>query len=210
MMSLRNKTASALLVGLVCLLVGTCEFSAAQSGTWASTTALGTSTQQQPVDEWWKTFQDQQLTELIQRAISNNLNLKLAAARVEEARAARGIEKSALYPSVSSGLSASRTQQRIAAVAGTGATGFRPLELNNFQIGFDSSWELDMFGRIRNEVKAATSDLRSAEENRRDVLVTLLGDLATTYADLRGFQLRLQIAQKNIQSQNDKIGRAHV
>jgi len=205
MMSLRNKTARALLVGLVCGLVGTCEFSAAQSNNWASTTALGTSTQQQPDNEWWKTFQDQQLTELIQRAISNNLDLKLAAARVEQARAARGVEKSALYPSVSSGLSASRTQQRIAAVAGTGAAGFRPLELNNFQIGFDSSWELDIFGRIRNEVKAATNDLRSAQEDRRDVLVTLLGDLATTYADLRGFQLRLQIAQKNIQSQNDTV-----
>jgi outer membrane protein, multidrug efflux system len=62
-----------------------------------------------------------------------------------------------------------------------------------------------VFGRIRNEVKAATIDFRAAEEDRRDVLVILLGDLATTYADLRGFQLRLQIAKRNIQSQTDTV-----
>jgi len=90
-------------------------------------------------------------------------------------------------------------------VTNTGSPVLRSLELNDFRFGFDSSWELDVFGRIRNEVKAATNDLRAAEEDRRDVLVILLGDLATTYADLRGFQLRLQIAERNIQSQMDTV-----
>jgi outer membrane protein, multidrug efflux system len=172
---------------------------------WATTSPRGTTPQQAPTPEWWTSFQDAELTQLVQRAVANNLDLKLAAARVEEARAVRGIEKSALYPSVAAGTSVTRQRERVPAVTSTGPSAFRALELNDFRIGFDSSWELDVFGRIRNEVKAATNDFRAAEEDRRDVLVILLGDLATTYADLRGFQLRLQIAEKNIQSQKDTV-----
>jgi outer membrane protein, multidrug efflux system len=172
---------------------------------WATTSARGTVPQQPPTPEWWTSFQDAELTQLVQRAVVNNLDLKLAATRVEEARAVRGIEKSALYPSVAAGTSVTRQRQRVPTVTSTGPSAFRALELNDFRIGFDSSWELDVFGRIRDEVKAATNDFRAAEEDRRDVLVILLGDLATTYADLRGFQLRLQIAEGNIQSQKDTV-----
>src|SRR5262249_61451199 len=106
-----------------------------------------------------------------------------AAARVEAARAERNIQKSSLSPSLSAGLGASRERQRIAVPTAAGSPAFRPIELNDFRIGFDSSWEIDVFGRIRNEVRAATSDLEAAEENRSDVLVILLGDLAAAYAD---------------------------
>lgn len=177
---------------------------AISSTAWATTSARGTVSQQAPTPEWWTSFQDEELTQLIQRAVANNLDLKLAAARVEEARAARGIEKSALYPSLGASTSVTRQRERVPVVTNTGSA-FRALELNNFQIGFDGAWELDVFGRIRNEVNAATNDLRATEEDRRDVLVILLGDLAATYADLRGFQLRLQIAERNIQSQKDTV-----
>jgi len=178
---------------------------ATSSPVWATTSTRGTVSQQPPTPEWWTSFQDAELTQLVQRAVASNLDLKLAAARVEEARAVRGIEKSALYPSVAAGTSVTRQRERVPVVTSTRSSTFRALELNNFQIEFDSSWELDVFGRIRNEVKAATNDFRAAEEDRRDVLVILLGDLATTYADLRGFQLRLQIAERNIQSQKDTV-----
>jgi len=72
-------------------------------------------------------------------------------------------------------------------------------------VGFDSAWEIDIFGRIRNEVKAASANVRSAEEDRRDVLVVLLGEVARSYADLRGFQLRLDIAENNIRTQEDTV-----
>ena len=172
---------------------------------WATTSTRGITPQQAPTLQWWNSFQDAELTRLVQRAVANNLDLQLAAARVEEARAARGIEKSALYPSVGASTSVTRQRERVPVVTNAQSSAFRALELNNFQVGFDSSWELDVFGRIRNEVKAATNDVRAAEENRRDVLVILLGDVATTYADLRGFQLRLQIAERNIQSQTDTV-----
>ncbi len=156
--------------------------------TWAATSIRGVSTEK-PASEWWNSFHDEELTRLIRRAVANNLDLRLAAARVDEARAARGVAKSTFYPSVGVTTSAERL----------------PVELNNFQVGFDSAWEIDVFGRIRNEVKAASANVRSAEENRRDVLVVLLGEVARSYADLRGFQLRLDIAEKNIRTQEDTV-----
>ncbi len=178
---------------------------ATSSTAWTTTSARGTAPQQPPTPEWWTSFQDAELTQLVQRAVASNLDLKLAAARVEEARAVRGIEKSALYPSVGASASVTRQRERVPVVTSSGSSVFRALELNNFQIGFDTAWEPDVFGRIRNEVKAATNDFLAVEEDRRDVLVILLGDLATTYADLRGFQLRLQIAERNIRSQEDTV-----
>src|SRR5262249_49125073 len=150
--------------------------------------------------EWWTSFQDAELTQLVHRAVANNLDLKLATARVEEARAVRGIEKSALYPSLAAGTSVTRQRQRVPTVTSTGPSAFRSLEPSVLRYGFDRPWDMDVFRRIRKEVNAATNDLRAAAEDRRHVLVILLGDLATAYADLRGFQLRLQIAERNIQS----------
>ena len=77
------------------------------------------------------------LAQLVQRAVASNLDLKLAAARVEEARAVRGIEKSALYQSLTAGTSVTRQRQRVPAVTSTGSSVFRALELNDFRIGSD-------------------------------------------------------------------------
>jgi NodT family efflux transporter outer membrane factor (OMF) lipoprotein len=173
--------------------------------TWAATSIRGVSTDR-PAAEWWNSFHDEELSRLIRRAVANNLDLRLAAARVDEARAARGVAKSAFYPSVGVTTSAERLRERVAAFnPGVNAPTFHSVELNNFQVGFDSAWEIDVFGRIRNEVKAAKANVRSAEEDRRDVLVVLLGEVARSYADLRGFQLRLDIAEKNIQTQEDTV-----
>jgi multidrug efflux system outer membrane protein len=102
--------------------------------------------------------------------------------------------------------SAARLRERVPAFdPGASAPVFQPVELNNFQVGFDSAWEIDVFGRIRNEVKAASANVRSAEENRSDVLVVLLGEVSRTYADLRGFQLQMEIAEKNIQTQEETV-----
>jgi outer membrane protein, multidrug efflux system len=177
-----------------------------ESRDWAAKSIRGTSTEQPPNADWWNSFHDEELTRLIHRAVANNLDLQLAAARVDEARAARGVAKSAFYPSVGLTTSAERLRERVPVFnPGTNTAAFHPVELNNFQVGFDSAWEIDVFGRIRNEVKAASANVRSAEENRRDVLLALLGEVARSYADLRGFQLRLEIAENNIQTQEDTV-----
>ena len=177
-----------------------------ESRDWAAKSIRGTSAEQPPNADWWNSFHDEELTRLIHRAVANNLDLRLAAARVDEARAARGVAKSAFYPSVGLTTSAERVRERVPVFnPGTDTAPFHPVELNNFQVGFDSAWEIDVFGRIRNEVKAASANVRSAEENRRDVLLALLGEVARSYADLRGFQLRLEIAERNIQTQEDTV-----
>src|SRR5207302_559662 len=102
--------------------------------------------------------------------------------------------------------SGTRNRQRIIVPAGPQKSAvIVPVEYNNFQGGFAASWELDVFGGIRRSVQAATADMRAAEENRRDVLVILLGDVGRVYAQLRGFQRRLEIANKNIKTQQDTL-----
>jgi len=161
----------------------------------------------EPAEQWWSSFHDAEFNKLIGQAVQANLDLKLAAARVAEARAQRGVAKSELLPTVEATASATRNRQRVIALAG-GAPGrakLVPVEFNNFEGGFDASWELDAFGRIRRGVQAARADAVAAAEARRAVLVTVLGDVGRAYAELRGFQLRLDIANKNISTQQDTL-----
>jgi multidrug efflux system outer membrane protein len=182
---------------------------------WTVTPARGTTTGGVPADEWWSSFQDSELDSLVERAIDRNLDLKLALERVTEARAARGVVRSDYFPSVDAGVSATRirggiNQGVIRAVPSSADPNARPslispFETNSFQGSLGASWELDVFGGTRRSVQAATADLAAAEENRRDVLVILLGDVGRTYADLRGFQRRQEIANENIAAQQDTL-----
>ena len=70
-----------------------------------------------------------------------------------------------------------------------------------FQAGLDASWELDIFGGTRRNLEAASADLQAAVEDRRDVLVTLMGDVGTNYINLRGFQQQIDIARENLKAQ---------
>ncbi len=182
---------------------------------WTVAPARGTSTKPPETDEWWSSFQDPGLNSLVARAIDRNLDLKLALERVQEARAARGIARSAYFPSIDADVSATRlrggiNQGVVRAVPSSSDPNARPslfssFETNSFQGNLSVLWELDVFGGIRRGVEAASADLVAAEENRRDVLVILLGDVGRVYAQLRGFQRRLEIANKNIHTQQDTL-----
>jgi NodT family efflux transporter outer membrane factor (OMF) lipoprotein len=171
---------------------------------WSVDQTRGTNTRQ-PEEQWWTSFNDLEFDKLVRQAVEANLDLKLAAARLDEAKAARGVVKSQWFPSINATATATRNRQGfILPIAGTLGTVRRvPVEFNNFEGGFDASWELDVFGRIRQGVRAATSDVTAAAEARREVLVTVLGEVGRSYAELRGFQLRLEIAKKNIAIQQD-------
>lgn len=182
---------------------------------WTVAPARGTSTKPAETDAWWSSFQDPELNSLVERAVHRNLDLKLALERVQEARAARGIARSDYFPSVDANVSATRlrggiNQGVIRAVPSSADPNARPslispFETNVFQGNLGASWELDVFGGIRRGVQAANADVVAAEENRRDVLVILLGDVGRVYAQLRGFQRRLEIANKNIETQQDTL-----
>ena len=74
------------------------------------------------------------------------------------------------------------------------------------QAGLDASWEMDIFGGTRRNIEAAGADLKAAVEDRRDVLVTLVGDVGNNYLSLRGFQQQLAIARKNLEAQKNTAG----
>jgi NodT family efflux transporter outer membrane factor (OMF) lipoprotein len=150
---------------------------------------------------WWKGLGDPKLNELIEQSIATNLDLKLAIARIREARALRGFVDADRFPMVDAQGSYSR--ERRSPNAGQFSTDGRNESL--FTVGFDASWELDFFGRIARSVEAADYDIESAIDNRRDVVVTLVSDIARNYVELRGFQQRLGIAVKNIQTQQQSV-----
>jgi multidrug efflux system outer membrane protein len=151
---------------------------------------------------WWNVFHDPTLSSLVEMAIIANLNLKQAEARILQARAALGVAGAPLWPQLNSSLLYQKSQSSSATVTAGGpaiatAGGVRQL----FQVGLDSSWELDIFGGTRRNIEAAGADLQAAVEDRRDVLVTLVGDVGTNYLNLRGFQEQIAIARKNLAAQ---------
>jgi NodT family efflux transporter outer membrane factor (OMF) lipoprotein len=144
---------------------------------------------------WWKTLNDPTLSTLIHRAVSHNLGLKNARARVREARARRGVTQADLFPTLDTGGSA--TWSRGSEETGNGKT------RDFYAAGFDAAWELDLFGGRRRSVEAAEADLRASQENLRDVLVSLLGEVALNYVEVRTYQTRLTVAKANLAAQND-------
>ena len=166
---------------------------------WPAVTVRGVSPGEPVVEEWWKSFHDPVLESLVDRALKSNLDLQLAIAHIDEARANRGVAQSALAPQVSGNASIVRDRQVLFGLP------FGPLtyESNQYQGLFDMSWEADVFGRLRSEVRAATADLAAQQNDARNVWIILLGDVASNYAQLRGYQLRLIIAARNIGIQQD-------
>jgi NodT family efflux transporter outer membrane factor (OMF) lipoprotein len=150
--------------------------------------------------EWWTAFNDPILTSLVETAVGANLDVRLAEARIRQARAARGVAGAPLWP----GLDASALYQRSkgsSEAAGGGAIATAGGLRNLWQAGLDASWEIDIFGGTRRSFEAATADLQAAVEDRRDVLVTLVGDVGTNYINLRGFQQQIDIARENLKAQ---------
>jgi outer membrane protein, multidrug efflux system len=141
--------------------------------------------------EWWTEFNDANLTSLIERAMKSNLDLKQAEERIREARAATGVVSSGFWPTAN--VSGSGSRNRV---------GFPTVQKSNlFQTGLDAAWELDIFGGTRRGIEAAQADLKASIEDRRDVLVTLISEVANNYVQLRGFQQEIIIAQNNLTAQ---------
>jgi multidrug efflux system outer membrane protein len=149
--------------------------------------------------DWWTTFGDAELDSLIVRAVKANHELRIAAARVQEARAEEKMADSRLYPSVSLSAGAFATH---GSGAGFGTPyGIPGVTSNLFQIGFDASYEVDLFGGVRRSIEAAGAIAEATEDNRRGAQVSLLGEVARNYISLRALQRRLAVAQDNLDTQ---------
>lgn len=168
---------------------------------WANSPSLSRTTDQ-PVTlvEWWTAFNDPVLVSLVEMAAKANLEVRQAEARIRQARAARRVAGAPLWPQLEASALYQKSQGSSEAAGGGGLATVAPIR-DLFQVGLDASWELDIFGGTRRSLEAATADLKAAVEDRRDVLVTLLGEVATNYFNLRGFQQQILIAQKNLEAQ---------
>ena len=178
---------------------------------WSTETSRASADPIEPVTgEWWKAFQDPELSALVDRAVASNLDLKLASARVDEARASRGVATSAAMPQVTGSVTAARerqiTQGFVPNRSGQGGSLETVVYETNLYSGLvDVSWEIDVFGRLLRQREAATADLVAEQEDRRNVLITLLGDVATNYAQARSFQQRIEIARRNLATEEDTL-----
>ncbi len=171
------------------------------STTWHSDLKGGLSAEEinpQTLAEWWTTLNDPELSSLIDRAVSDNLDLKKANARVREARARRGIAKAGLFPTLDAGGSAtwSESSNDTGTIRTNDTRGL-------YSASFDATWEIDIFGGVRRSVEAADAEVGVSQEDLRHVLVSLLAETAVNYIDIRKFQSLLDIAEGNLVSQNE-------
>lgn len=162
-------------------------------GNWTPEMTGGLSTA--PLDNkalasWWSLLNDPMLTSLIRRAIDVNLDLRKTRAVLRESRARLLISESGSFPTVKTSGSATRSYSNDEA-------------RSSYNAGFDAAWELDVFGGVQRAKEAATADLETNQENMRDVLVSLVAEVALNYVEVRSFQARLTIAQKSLAVQEE-------
>ena len=154
------------------------------------------------LDAWWKNFGDPLLNRLIDEAVAGNLDVAAAKAKVREARALRREAAGALLPKVESTGSAERMKTADTTLQTSNTALQTPGAISNqFQGGFDVSWELDIFGANARAVEAAAYNEQASEEDLRTVLLTLVGDVASYYAEARGYQARIALAKSTAASQ---------
>jgi multidrug efflux system outer membrane protein len=180
---------------------------------WSDTATAATSTTTAQPQTWWTNFNDPLLASLIERAQQANLDLRQSLLRMAEARAQRDITAAQRWPRLS--INTAYQRQRLSENTPTGALlgaagsfgGPAGLNVanpyNQYQLGFDASWELDLFGRVRRFVEAADADVQASIEDSRAVLISLCGDVARTYVELRGAQLRLAITRDQLATQRE-------
>jgi NodT family efflux transporter outer membrane factor (OMF) lipoprotein len=145
--------------------------------------------------QWWTLFNDALLSDLQARALASNPDLLTAAARIEQSRAQLGIASSALLPSVSAGASYSR--EALSEHGKFAALGAPSTPSDFWQLGFDASWEIDLWGRARRVREGARASLDAAMYEREATRVALSAEVARAYLQLRGLQAQLDIAEQN-------------
>jgi multidrug efflux system outer membrane protein len=171
---------------------------------WASSLAGGETNGPVDLATWWKSFNDTNLDSLIVIAVQSNLTLRVAEARVREARAQKGVVSANLWPSLAGSSSYSRNKYGTHAFPPLNGFGI-PLDYNLYDANFDAAWELDVFGGTRRAVQAAGAEIGAAEYGQRDVLVSLLAEVARNYISARAYQQRLVIARDNIRVEQNVL-----
>jgi NodT family efflux transporter outer membrane factor (OMF) lipoprotein len=137
---------------------------------------------------WWERFGDAQLSALVARAARESVELRFADARVRELVALRGVAGASLWPQLDA----------------VGEAAFISGPTENSALGaLEAFWELDVFGGLRRAVEASEADLGAGIEDRRALLLALVGSVATTYVELRGLESELATVRRNLDAQQE-------
>ncbi len=176
---------------------------AATSASWIDDSSPSLIASNEENTHWWSVFNDPNLEELVQAAYQQNLTLRAAGLRVLQARTQRDISALNLLPQ-SQAMTGSYSRNQISRNGPNIFPGTN-FSFDNWRTGFDMSWELDIWGRIRRSVEAADASLDAQVESYDAVLVTLIGDVAATYVELRALDERLNLAEKNAELQKSSL-----
>jgi NodT family efflux transporter outer membrane factor (OMF) lipoprotein len=155
---------------------------------------------------WWRTFNDPVLEQLIEKAYQQNLSLQIAGIRIYEARAQLGIIVGSLYPqqqSASGSLSSSKLSQNT-------ESSYLDPDFNALSIGFDATWELDVWGKYRRSVQSGLANLEATVASYDNILVSLTAEVARTYIAMRTLEQRLVVARTNIEMQKESLRIANI
>ena len=148
---------------------------------------------------WWEVFKDPVLQGLIRESLAANQDLALAAARVDEARANVGIAKADLYPQIAASANGAYGQPTSNKLQPGGK------QQALYTASLSASWELDLWGRVRNSRDAAFADLLATEDGRAAVVLSLVSGVAQAYLELRALDLQLEIARSNTQTRQGTL-----
>jgi len=172
---------------------------APETGLKTVTSPAEGSTSPESLKNWWKSFGDATLDHLMVVALADNLDVKIALARIDQARAERRGTRAELFPTVNVATGAQRQSNPF--------PGFAPgIKFNLFELGFDALWEIDLFGRQQRRLEAASADLEGAGEHYQQSLVILTADLARSYIEYRNLQNLLKITQANLDAMQGSLG----
>jgi multidrug efflux system outer membrane protein len=148
--------------------------------------------------KWWDAFQDEALRDLIQTSLKQNYDVRIAAARILEARAQLGITRADQFPTLDA--SASSINERIPQSARIPS-----IETSATQLSLSAAWELDFWGRYRRATESARASLLAQEWAQRAVISSLVSDVASAYFQLRELDLELEISRQTLGSRQDSL-----
>lgn len=155
---------------------------------------------EKPVADWWAQLQDAQLNQLIADALQHNHSIRIAQASLQESRAYLRNSKLDRYPTLEANASGTRQRQ-----SGDISGDVNAPITETFQAGFDASWELDIFGRVRNGVKLSQAQVAAREADVQAAHISVAAEVASAYISLRGNQYLLDVAERNAKNQQESL-----
>jgi NodT family efflux transporter outer membrane factor (OMF) lipoprotein len=220
--SIHSATAATLLVGLLAACTVGPDYRAPDVAVPAHFAGAERPAQSDiALARWWAGFDDPTLDKLVERALRDNLDLQTAASRIREARQQEIVSGAAAWPSLSANAQLTHTHLSQNSIGGLGtlasqsggaagganssAFGLPGFDFNTYQLGFDASWELDLFGRTRRAVEAAHDTTTASVWTARDTQVSLVAEVADTYLALRAAQRRLAINRRDLARQQELL-----